>query len=326
VGKGLGIGAVPLGRFLSPDPVVQSPGYNQSYNRYSYCFNNPLKYIDHSGYNAWKLEENPMHFGSDSPNYNPYSYQGYMGPGSRNYWSDGLNSYMDWCIMFSSEFDNFYGEGAYDQACIFNSSPSTQDDWRSGRIDMHEVMTYHKYWNPIAGNEVYRKSKDENGVHYVFIYYEGAWISLENNSSQSNEMGTLVEVINSIAVVSELILDSSIEFLTNSRVGSNMAYRISYNKLLVKGAEYVKPISYGTIGIVILTDIFLSTNINPETGKPYQSWNETIANTAVTGAGLTIGGWTGIVLQLDYISSKEYMKAIIEHPERSPYPFRGFYH
>jgi len=39
-----------LGRFLSPDPFVQSPGYSQSYNRYSYCLNNPLKYTDPSGY------------------------------------------------------------------------------------------------------------------------------------------------------------------------------------------------------------------------------------------------------------------------------------
>jgi RHS repeat-associated protein len=45
-----------LGRFLSPDPVVQSPGYSQSYNRYSYCFNNPLKYNDPGGYTAWKYE------------------------------------------------------------------------------------------------------------------------------------------------------------------------------------------------------------------------------------------------------------------------------
>lgn len=39
-----------LGRFLSPDMVVQAPGYTQSYNRYSYCFNNPLKYTDPSGW------------------------------------------------------------------------------------------------------------------------------------------------------------------------------------------------------------------------------------------------------------------------------------
>jgi RHS repeat-associated protein len=39
-----------LGRFPSPDPFVQAPGNNQSYNRYSYCLNNPLKYTDPSGY------------------------------------------------------------------------------------------------------------------------------------------------------------------------------------------------------------------------------------------------------------------------------------
>ena len=38
-----------LGRFLSPDPYVQSPTNPQNYNRYSYCLNNPLKYSDPSG-------------------------------------------------------------------------------------------------------------------------------------------------------------------------------------------------------------------------------------------------------------------------------------
>ena len=38
-----------LGRFLSPDNFVQMPDNAQSYNRYSYCLNNPLKYTDPSG-------------------------------------------------------------------------------------------------------------------------------------------------------------------------------------------------------------------------------------------------------------------------------------
>ncbi len=41
-----------IGRVLSPDKFVQSPGYTQSYNRYSYCMNNPLKYTDPSGWYA----------------------------------------------------------------------------------------------------------------------------------------------------------------------------------------------------------------------------------------------------------------------------------
>ena len=38
-----------LGRFLSPDNYVQEPENSQSFNRYSYCLNNPLKYTDPSG-------------------------------------------------------------------------------------------------------------------------------------------------------------------------------------------------------------------------------------------------------------------------------------
>ena len=42
-----------LGRMLSPDNYVQDPFFSQSYNRYAYCFNNPLSYIDPSGELAW---------------------------------------------------------------------------------------------------------------------------------------------------------------------------------------------------------------------------------------------------------------------------------
>lgn len=38
-----------LARFLSPDPMVQAPDFTQSFNRYSYCWNNPFKYTDPSG-------------------------------------------------------------------------------------------------------------------------------------------------------------------------------------------------------------------------------------------------------------------------------------
>ena len=38
-----------VGRFLSPDPFIADPSFSQSYNRYAYCLNNPLKYIDPDG-------------------------------------------------------------------------------------------------------------------------------------------------------------------------------------------------------------------------------------------------------------------------------------
>jgi RHS repeat-associated protein len=42
-----------VGRFLSPDNYVQMPDFSQSYNRYSYCLNNPLKYTDPDGELFW---------------------------------------------------------------------------------------------------------------------------------------------------------------------------------------------------------------------------------------------------------------------------------
>ena len=39
-----------LGRFISADSIVPEPGNLQAFNRYSYCVNNPLVYVDPSGH------------------------------------------------------------------------------------------------------------------------------------------------------------------------------------------------------------------------------------------------------------------------------------
>lgn len=43
-----------IGRFISADSFIQDPYNAQSYNRYAYAFNNPLKYVDPTGYIAIK--------------------------------------------------------------------------------------------------------------------------------------------------------------------------------------------------------------------------------------------------------------------------------
>ena len=41
-----------IARFFSPDNFVQAPDFTQSYNRYSYCLNNPLQYT------VWNTSKN----------------------------------------------------------------------------------------------------------------------------------------------------------------------------------------------------------------------------------------------------------------------------
>ena len=51
-----------LGRFLSADPVLQDPLNMQSFNRYSYVWNNPLSFVDPSG-NYVRNSGNPNNSG-----------------------------------------------------------------------------------------------------------------------------------------------------------------------------------------------------------------------------------------------------------------------
>jgi RHS repeat-associated protein len=46
-----------LGRFLSADPFVQAPYHSQSLNRYSYLWNNPLTFVDPSGFQTTCVEQ-----------------------------------------------------------------------------------------------------------------------------------------------------------------------------------------------------------------------------------------------------------------------------
>ena len=58
-----------IGRFVSPDPIVPVPGNPQALNRYSYVYNNPLRYTDPSGHDpldeVWENEWRNNHPGQE---------------------------------------------------------------------------------------------------------------------------------------------------------------------------------------------------------------------------------------------------------------------
>ncbi|NOU47241.1 MAG: hypothetical protein HOO86_09285 [Bacteroidales bacterium] len=141
-----------IARFLSPDPFVQNPSYSQSFNRYSYCVNNPLKFTDPSGYLDRPIfGEGEGHGGGTVIEYtNPYfgpGYKGGMTPVSGNNW---VNQYWSESENFERTsrlgFDNRYGEGAWDIGNKLNSNPSTRQDWQSGKISLNEIRRDGGYW------------------------------------------------------------------------------------------------------------------------------------------------------------------------------------
>ncbi|MCG7489999.1 FG-GAP-like repeat-containing protein [Vibrio sp. Of14-4] len=69
-----------LGRFISADPLVQAPYETNSFNRYSYVWNNPLKFTDPTGFKTYEYSR-----------HKEYS----NGSGARKRKDNGKDSYID---------------------------------------------------------------------------------------------------------------------------------------------------------------------------------------------------------------------------------------
>ena len=103
-----------LGRFLSPDPLLQNPSSTQGHNRYSYVLNNPLIYTDPTGYDG--LKDKPAGWDAQWEVYCNFDYGRRGGSLSDSYWA---NSYRgaesNWSVMSKNTFENTYGNGSYSQ-------------------------------------------------------------------------------------------------------------------------------------------------------------------------------------------------------------------
>ena len=74
-----------LGSFLSPDNYIQNPENSQSFNRYAYCLNNPLRYVDPSGeFLTWSINQYGLSIGL---NFTPAGYP--LGFGINASWANG---------------------------------------------------------------------------------------------------------------------------------------------------------------------------------------------------------------------------------------------
>ena len=115
-----------LGRFISPDSMVPEPFNPQSFNRYSYTLNNPLRYIDPSGnqYDEYDLSwgdpwagYNYDTWGSSwnlSFNFRPSSASSYSNYGYENFTSSITSSSSNLGAIVLNNWTNFQGV-AYEQ-------------------------------------------------------------------------------------------------------------------------------------------------------------------------------------------------------------------
>ncbi len=160
-----------VSRFLSPDPIVQS-SFAQSFNRYSYVVNNPLKFIDPSGYSR-RYGMARTHPDNIPP---ANHYEGYAAP----YYNNNPNS-PGYYPSFGGNFSSFGGS-------IGNPFSIGGGDWvrNFGKMSYQQTKNIQFWsqegystsdqfkWVPHAGIELHRRA-DGNTIH---IQYSGRWISL----------------------------------------------------------------------------------------------------------------------------------------------------
>jgi len=118
-----------MAMFLSPDNFVQSPDLTQNLNRYTYCLNNPLKYVDPSGMTYFKLEGNDW----VAFEYNPFTWVGVdfrtasgggialEGPSYEEWRSNSVNEAEKNEYGLSGEGENGKGEGGLYYDWVSNS-------------------------------------------------------------------------------------------------------------------------------------------------------------------------------------------------------------
>jgi len=305
-----------LGRFLSPDPDIQEPDNSQNYNRYSYCLNNPLIFTDPSGENfiddlsgVVNLVTAPFRFLTEctnatnalinGENYKWNSDYIYDPQSLSNAWRNNPNVVLGpngYPMTTDGEYSPF--ASLLDERTILDASESSwklQIAWLGSPKKLSDENSPWDYW--IAGFDMVKVGANSDGK------------SSQKGNSIVSDIGTSSNYI-------ELTVGIASRTLTDSKIGSNLAYKFAFNSKFLKGVSYLKPLGYWAMGFSFFSDIYLSVN-------DQQSWTETFVNTGVTGVSMAVSGWIGLVIQANYLASKTYLKAIIKHPEWAPYPIHG---
>lgn len=147
-----------LGRFLSADPLVQAPYNTQSYNRYSYVFNNPVSFVDPSGYATECGDPGPV------------------APGGVVIWDCEDEEDIDWNTVDYLKKNIAREQSLRDQTNSNYGRPNT-----SGSEESWWVKNVVKPWAESTGIDDYENTSgyftdDYNKIIFHLISGGGAWV------------------------------------------------------------------------------------------------------------------------------------------------------
>jgi RHS repeat-associated protein len=142
------------GQFLNVDNNVQSPDFTQNFNRYAYCLNNPLIYIDPSG----------------------FSYKAYMDAtyGEGNYWYRGQAP-----GTWGGEGGSFGGGGGGGSGSYGSGVLTTND------INSLWQSKYGGYWSSSTGRVLYKNEDQAYFATCDYIDSYGYWGNTEPKSYEN---------------------------------------------------------------------------------------------------------------------------------------------
>ncbi len=243
-----------LGRFLSPDPFMQDPSNTQNFNRYSYCLNNPLKFIDPSGF---VYSGATPHSYYSSPSY-PIAYGNYSGSISLQFRSSWDS---DWGDLIASGIDpKWISKIKFNHGKKHSGNGSSEVEVPLGiPTDYRKIDTPigTGYANYSTGNVLFPIYNDDamygygNSDHIYISGNTAQWLTGSTNVYDENPIGyityTPIKFENSnISETDEVhdISDAGLKFIAKFEGFSATVYRdvagfptIGYGHLIKKG-EY----------------------------------------------------------------------------------------
>ena len=203
-----------LGRFFSPDNYVQFPGLTQSFNRYSYCLNNPLKYTDPSGEIAELIG---FAAGATASGIGSFAQSVKLNPGHLVLSSAAIGGVVAW---------------------------ATGGDFLKGALQGMRIGLFNHTAHP--GELYYDSEGNLRGDLKEFVCYGKS----SSNSTSSDYIGVIAE----INTVADCLGTSLKNNSGNSTIGNNgKLYFHSSDQRGFNGNQYVKTIRMSNVGSSIVT-------------------------------------------------------------------------